>query len=187
MQDLMEGWHDIPAPNAPALHPVTVDIPRTALLVLDLQKTNCNAERRPRCVHTLPGIQKLIAAARSKNMRVVYSLTAKATPADILEEVTPLATDHIVKSSVDKFYNTDLEDYLTQAAIDTVILTGTAAEGAVLHTAAGAAMRGVNIVAPVDGLSSSSLYAEQYTIWHLANSPGTKKRTTLTRIDLISL
>ena len=187
MQDLMESWHDIPAPKAPTLQPVTVDITRTALLVLDLQKTNCSAERRPRCVNTLPGIQQLIAAARSRDMAVVYSLTSKADPEDILEAVAPLTTDHIVKSSVDKFFDTDLEDYLKQAGIDTVIITGTAAEGAVLHTAAGAAMRGFNIVVPVDGLSSSTVYAEQYTISHLANSPGTKKRATLTRINMLTV
>ena len=28
-------------------------------------------------------------------------------------------------------------------------------------------------------------YAEQYTAWHLANSPGTRRQATLTRIDLI--
>jgi nicotinamidase-related amidase len=187
MQDLMENWHDIIAPGAPELKPVTISSSHTALLILDLQKNNCNDERRPRCLNTVPGIRKLIEWARTNSLPVVYSLTTQADPADILEDVAPLPGDHIVKSSVDKFFGTDLGDHLKQADIDTVIIAGTAAEGAVLHTTAGAAMRGFNIVVPVDGLSSSTVYAEQYTVWHLANSPGTKKRTTLTRMKMISM
>jgi hypothetical protein len=128
------------------LKPVTIAPIHTALLILDVQKNNCNDERRPRCVNTVPAIRKLIARARTSSLPVVYSLTTKADPADILEDVAPLASDYIVKSSVDKFFNTDLENYLKQAAIDTVIIVGTAAEGAVLHTAAGAAMREFNII-----------------------------------------
>jgi nicotinamidase-related amidase len=186
MQDLMKSWQEIATPPAPELKPVTIDPAHTALLILDLQKNNCNAERRPRCVEAVPGIQTLITSARNKTIPVVYSLTSKAGPEDILDAVTPLTDEHIVKSSVDKFFGTDLEGHLKEVDIHTVIIVGTAAEGAVLHTTAGAAMRGFNVIVPVDGLSSSSIYAEQYTVWHLANSPGTKKRTTLTCIDMIS-
>jgi nicotinamidase-related amidase len=79
-----------------------------------------------------------------------------------------------------------LGDILQQADVTTVVLIGTAAEGAILHTATGAALRGYNVVVPVDGFSSSSVYAEQYTAWHLVNAPGTKKKTTLTRMDIMS-
>jgi hypothetical protein len=37
----------------------------------------------------------------------------------------------------------------------------------------------------VDGMSAGEAYAEQYTCWHLANSPGTRRRTTLTRTATI--
>ena len=40
---------------------------------------------------------------------------------------------------------------------------------------------------PVDGMSAGEAYAEQYTAWHLANSPGARRRTTLTRISWIEL
>ena len=186
MQDLMESWQEIVAPQAPELKPVTIDPAHTALLVLDLQKNNCHPERRPRCVNAIPKIQTLIESARKNGISVAYSLTSKAGPEDILDAVTPQPSEHIVKSSVDKFFGTDLENYLRKADIQTVIIVGTAAEGAVLHTTAGAAMRGFDAVVPVDGLSSSIIYAEQYTVWHLANSPGTKKRTTLTRMGMIS-
>lgn len=155
-------------------------------MVLDIQNNNCSLGKRPRCVESLKGIRKLIDLARSKKVPVIYTLTSNATAEDIRREVFPLPEEKIVKSSVDKFYGTELAEILQNACVDTVIMVGTAAEGAILHTATGAALRGFGVVVPVDGFSSSQLYAEQYTAWHLANSPGTKNRMTLTRIDMIS-
>jgi nicotinamidase-related amidase len=66
-----------------------------------------------------------------------------------------------------------------------VVIVGTAAEGAVLHTATGAALRGLQVVVPLDGMTSATLYAEQYTAWHLLNAPGTKGKVTLTLFGLI--
>lgn len=63
---------------------------------------------------------------------------------------------------------------------------GTAANGAVLQVSTGASLRGLQVVLPVDGLSDSSLYAEQYTVWHLTNAPTISGRITLTRSDMIS-
>ena len=187
MKTVIDLWEEIEPPPAPTLQPVQLDPRSSALLVLDLQIGNCDSERRPRCVDSLAGIRAFISKARSHKMPVIYSLTSKATAHDIREEVFPQPDEPIVKSSVDKFYHTELEQILKKYNATTVVLIGTAAEGAVVHTAAGAALRGYNVVVPVDGFSSSSVYAEQYTAWHLVNAPGIKKRTTLTRMDLISL
>ncbi len=186
MKTVIDIWDDVEPPPAPPLQPVQLDPQSSALLVLDLQNGNCNADRRPRCVDSLAGIQAFISRARSNKMPVIYSLTSKATADDIRKEVLPQPGEPIVKSSVDKFYNTELGEILNNAGATTVVLIGTAAEGAVVHTAAGAALRGYDVVVPVDGFSSSSVYAEQYTAWHLVNAPGLKKHTTLTRMDLIS-
>ena len=58
---------------------------------------------------------------------------------------------------VDKFLGTDLEKILKDKGIATVIIVGTAAHGAVLYTGSGAAMRGMNVIVPVDGMSSVDL------------------------------
>lgn len=71
--------------------------------------------------------------------------------------------------------------------IRTVIVTGYAANGAVLHTATAAAFRGYDVVVPVDGMSAANPYAEQYTAWHMLNSPGTRNRAVLSKTDLILL
>ena len=101
--------------------------------------------------------------------------------------INALENEPIVKSGVDKFYQTDLEKILTSKDIKQVIIVGTAAQGAVLHTATGAAQRQMEIVIPVDGLSAGEPYAEQYTVWHLANAPGTRRSVTLTKIDWIKI
>ena len=181
---IIDEWEGVSVPPPPELKPVEVDPGTTALLILDIQNQNCNLEKRPRCVATVPGIQKLLKEARSKGMLVVYSVMSQANRDDIREELTPLPEEPVVKASVDKFYGTALEEILQSKGIKTVILVGTAAHGAVLHTTVGAAVRGLEVIVPVDCMSADDPYAEQYTAWHLVNSPGTKKKTTLTRIAL---
>ena len=183
---IVEEWISVEAPPPPELKAVSVDPRSTALLILDIQKGNCSRDRRPRCVASLPRIQDLLTKARDKGMAVVYSLTSSATPADIREEVAPAASEPVVASGVDKFFRTELEDILKGKGIQTVIIVGTSAHGAVLNTATGAALRGFSVIVPVDGMSATQPYAEQYTAWHLANGPGTRRRTTLTRTDLVT-
>jgi len=181
---IIDEWADIKAPEAPKLKPVSVDPKETALLVLDIEKLTCNSERRPRCIASVPKIKSLITKARAKGMPIIYSLTSRGTKETILKEVAPVNGESIVKSSVDKFYGTDLEKILEEKGIKTVIIVGTAANGAVLGTAIGAAMRKLNIIVPVDGMSDN-LYSEQYVAWHLVNAPGTGRFTTLTQISMI--
>lgn len=183
---IIDEWAAVKAPPAPELKPVTVHPETTALLILDIQVGNCNADKRPRCATSVPKIQRLLAKARAAGMAVVYSLTSKATEADILAELAPVAGEPIVKSGVDKFHGTELEAILRGKGVRTVVLVGTSAHGAVLHTATGAACRGFEVIVPVDGMSAAEPYAEQYTSWHLANAPGTRRQTALTRIAQIS-
>ena len=91
-----------------------------------------------------------------------------------------------MSSGPDKFMNTDLDKILKEKGIKTVIVVGTSGEGAVLNTAAGAALRGYKVIVPVDGVSSTNPYAEQYTAWHLTNAPRIGPQVTLTRIDLVA-
>jgi nicotinamidase-related amidase len=81
--------------------------------------------------------------------------------------------------------NTDLEKILRTGGTQTVIAMGTAAHGAVLYTASAAALRGMKVIVPVDGMSANTLYPEQYTAWHLVNAPVVSTNVTLTKLDLI--
>ncbi len=183
--NIVEEWETVKLPAAPKLEEVTLEPSTTALLVLDVQNQNCNAERRPRCVESVPKIADLLGRARRVGAPVVHSLTRSAEPEDIREEVRPMDDEPVVRSGVDKFYGTELENMLKERRVKTVILVGTSSNGAVLHTATGAAARGLGVVVPVDGMSASDAYAEQYTAWHLVNAPGTRRVTRLTTVGAI--
>ena len=179
---IIDEWNTVKAPAPPELKPVTAD-GKTALLLLDFGKQNCGA--RPRCVASMPKVQKMAAEARAKRILVVHSMFGGATKADLL--IAPLDNEAIVTSGANKFLRTELEKILRDAGITTVIVTGTAANGAVLHTAAAAALVGFKVVLPVDAMSAADPYAEQYTAWHLANGPGgIGPNVTVTRIDMVT-
>jgi nicotinamidase-related amidase len=184
-KDVIDEWATVQAPKPPQLKPVTLDPKTTALLVLDIVKQTCNNERRPRCVASVPKIQGLLSQARAKGLSVVHSITTAATPADILKDVTPLEGEPIVKAPADKFFKTDLEKILTDKGIKTVIVVGTAAQGAMLNTSSQAAFRGFKVIVPVEGMSAENTYFEQYTAYHLANAPGVGQQVTLTKIEMI--
>ena len=181
-QTIIDEWNDIKAPAAPTLKPVKVEAKETALLMLDFVKQLCGA--RPRCVASLPKVQQLLTKAREAGVLVVYSLAGQPIT-DTLSEVAARPGEASVTSGPDKFMNTDLDKILKEKGIKTVIVAGTAAEGAVLNTAAGAALRGYKVIMPVDAASSTQPYSEQYTAWHLANSPRVGPQVTLTKIDQI--
>ncbi len=179
-QTVVEEWSSIKTPPAPATKPVSVNVKTAALLMLDFMEQNCG--KRARCIATEPKVKALLTEARAKGMTVAYSLIANTTTADIRKELAPLPNEPWVRASVDKFFNTDLEKILKERGVDTVIIVGTAANGAVLNTATAAAVRGLNVIVPIDGMSGDP-FAEQYTMWHLANAPGVSPRTALTKID----
>ncbi len=54
-----------------------------------------------------------------------------------------------------------------------------------LYTGSHAALIGLNVVVPVDGLSSKDPFAELLTVWQLAHGPGFARQLTMTRSDMI--
>ena len=183
---IIEEWASVKAEPAPELKGVTVDVKTTALLVMDIVKGSCNEQRRPRCVASLAPIAKLMGEARDKGMLVINTTAGSGGVEDILPAVAPKAGETVITGTVaDKFVRTDLEKILKDKGITAVIVVGTSAQGAVLYTASGAALRGIKVIAPVDGSSSESLYAEQAAAWLLSHAPGVAQNVTLTTIDQI--
>jgi nicotinamidase-related amidase len=188
---IIDEWASVKVPPPPELKSVTLDPKTSALLLLDFNGHDeassgpCNKTDRPRCLASIPRIKELLDKARAAGVLVVYSLSSNGAPGDIRPEIAPAAGDPVVKSGPDKFVQTDLRDLLALRGVKTVIVTGTGSEGAVLDTGTDAALHGTNIVVPVDGMSSTELYAEQYVAWHLTHAPGVAAKTTLTRSDMI--
>jgi len=181
--DIVDEWANVKTPAAPELKAVTADPKTTALLMGDLMNPSCG--KRPRCVAALPAMKKLLDEARAAKVAVIYSLPPNTTPADIIPDVAPAADEPSVQSGVDKFFKTNLEQILKDKGIQTVIVVGTSAEGLVTYTGGEAALRGYNVVIPVDGMASVEAFAEQYVAWHMAHVPIISPKVTLTRTGMI--
>ena len=136
---------------------------RPALVNIDL----ANAWTRPDNPFTcdgmdviIPGVQRLLGAARPKAIPVVFTTTAYAVtdgpntdmglwhhkiPVEVLklgtdavaidERIAPEPGEHvIVKKFASAFHGTYLADFLRAAGVDTVIVTGVTMAGCVRHT-----------------------------------------------------
>ncbi len=185
--DLSAEWATIKAPDMPALQKVTADPKTTALLVMDFMKSSCTEQARPRCVATIAPVKKLLDEARAKGVTIIYTVAGNdATMANFLPELAAKPGEPIFAARADKFLNPDLDKTLKEKGIKTVIPVGTAANGAVLYTASGAAYRNYDVLVPVDAMSGASAYSEQITVWQLLNGPGLADRVKLTKTDMIS-
>ena len=167
--DILDDWSAVKAPPLPELKPVTVDPSTTALLILDMMKTNCGA--RPRCVATVPNVKRLHDEARKVGMMIWYSLVGsngQATPVDVIDQgFAPREGEWARQNGPDKFLGSNLEEKLKARGIKTVIVCGTSFQGVGIGTGSGAAQRGYKAIIPIDCLSSEDTYMEQYAAWHL--------------------
>lgn len=183
-----------PAPRLRALSAVAVPAKTTAVLALDLIDPTCG--QRPQCVGSLPKVADLLKRAREAKSPVLYTITT-AQGVSIRSEVAPLSGERLVTGSADKFFGTNLDQNLKNDGVDTVILVGTAAHGAVLYTAFGATLRGYTVVVAEDGISvgPGDELGLSFAKWQVLNQPGlnnpenlplTKGRVTLSRSDVIT-
>jgi nicotinamidase-related amidase len=185
-QTIVDDWAKVQPAPAPVLKPAPVPAKTTALLVMDLLKQSCVADRRPRCVASIPKLKALIATAQAKGVSVIWTIYPGAKPEDILPDVAPQAGTKLVVAPSDKFFRSDLEQMLKDKGITTVIAVGTVAHGAVLYTASEAALRGFKVVVPVEGMSAETLYLEQAVAHILTVAPTISNNVTLTKLDMIS-
>lgn len=196
-QNIVEIWDDVVIPPAPELHSVVIEPETTALLVMGLVNGSCNLERRPRCAATVPAVKRLLDGAREHGVFVMFSVpTGDPKGEDIVAELERRADEALIPPNgpnkflpfdqqFNRFEGFDLDAILREHGVRTVVTVGTQVQTAVLHTAAEAALRGYRVIVPVDGMSGETLYSEQYTAWHLANTQRVMQRVTLTSTELI--
>ena len=186
--DIIKEWATVKPPQVPELKPATIDPKTTVLLILDLMKGNCGV--RPRCGATVPNVKKLLDAARAHNMMVFYTMVGTNPKPEGMVDQSLAPRDGekwVVQGGADKFIGSDLEQWLKDKGVKTVIVTGTSAQGSVVGTSNGAVQRGYRAVVPVDGMSAEDSYNEQYAAWHLykGGPVNLTEKVTLTRSDLI--
>ena len=187
-QGVLDDWASVKMPPAPALKPASIDPKTTALLLFDFTTQTCSQERRPRCAASMPKMKKLLEDARARGMFVVYSVALPNTgEKDMMPEIAPKAGEPILPPlGPDKFLNSDFEKMLKDKGVQTIILNGTAAQSTVLHTGGAAALRGFNVVVPIEGMSSNEAFPELYTAYHLTTAARIDAKVTLTRVDMIT-
>jgi nicotinamidase-related amidase len=183
--DILQEWDTIKAPPPPPIKPVTLDPAKTVLISMDFNQRNCISAQRSRCAFVLPRVKTLIAAARAKGMMVVHTYTPNMQKSDIVKDVAPVEGELVLQVRGDKFFGNELENILKAKGITTALLVGTSANGAVLFTAIGASQRGFKAVVPIDTMPADTAYQEQLAIWEIANGPGVREDSTLTKTDML--
>jgi nicotinamidase-related amidase len=181
-------------PALPAPASVALDARTTGLLILDINSAVC--QPNPACTGTVPAIVSLMNKARAATVPVFYSSTGTpAGPSPMLPQVAPQAGEPVVVSRANKFADTDLENILKQRNLRTLVIVGSAANGAVLYSSFHANYKGFTVVVAEDGLSSPAPISTQVAKYQLLNQPGftnatntplTEQRVTLSRGDLIT-
>lgn len=162
----------------------SVDVDRTAVLVIDMQNDFVEEGAPlefPEGRGVIPAIQKVLDAARSRGMAVIYAahvhrpggadmgghrdlyppvaageaLVDGERGAEIHPALAPRPDEPVIKKHrYNSFYATDLEIILRGLGVQTVVLTGMTTECCVLGTARGALERGFRSLVVSDACAS---------------------------------
>ncbi len=145
----------------------------SALVVIDVQNDFANPSGKlyaKGAEKVIQPIKKLLAKARSAGATIIFTqdwhikgdpefeiwgehTLANTWGAEIVDELKPEKTDIIIrKPSYDAFYSTSLDHVLRARKIKKLILTGLLGNVCVLCTAVGAAVRGYQLVIPIDAV-----------------------------------
>ncbi|MDR2672483.1 MAG: cysteine hydrolase [Coriobacteriales bacterium] len=146
----------------------------TAIIVVDMLNDfvtgSLACERAQRII---PPLSRLLSAARTSGIRVIYSNDshipgidhelelwgehgmANTPGAEVISELEPTEVDYLVpKRRYSGFFQTSMQLLLTELGIKTVIICGLHAHMCVRHTTADAYQWGYAIIVPTDGVDS---------------------------------
>jgi nicotinamidase-related amidase len=151
--------------GVPPLQPpvaVTVDPKTTALLVLDYgfcyRIVGCNA--------SIPAVQNILKNARAAGALVIYTNVP-------VKELANQSGEAVITNAVgpEKYLNTSLAAMLQSKGIKNLVITGIAANGALLYTGQESCVKRYNVVIPSDTVVGSD-YVVNYVQWQFLNAPG---------------
>jgi len=185
----------------------TLDLARTALVLIDLQNSNVKRTLAPYSAEQTVGNCVLLAQEmRSRGAMVVYVRVllnelpvpladapmrppgAAAPPYDaseLAEMAGVEATDLVVaKRQWGAFYGTELDQLLRRRGIDTLLLGGIATNFGVESTARAAFDRSYKLVFAEDAMSSMDAEAHHFACTHIFPKMG-RVRSTRAVIDML--
>jgi Isochorismatase family len=182
--DIVDEWDAVKPPPKPELKPVTLNPSTTALLILDLTKRG-GCGTRPRCAASVPSVKRLQDAARAAGAMLWYTL---GSPDEAIDPaIQPKEGEYQGLGGPDKFTGSNLDDKLKARGIKTVIICGSSFQGVGIGTGTDAAIRGYDVIVPIDCLSSEDLYDEQYSAWHMFKGGPAQltRKVTMTRSTMV--
>jgi len=166
----------VSVPKVAVVDKVVLPADKTAVVVVDMQNDFAHPNGRlysPSSREIIPRIAKLLAKAREKRVRVVYTQDTHY-PDDPVE--FPIWGPHVVKGSwgwqivdelkpgegdiviekmrYDAFFGTPLDHILRMYGVRHLVVTGTVANICVLHTVASARLRLYDVVVPIDAIAA---------------------------------
>jgi hypothetical protein len=189
--DIIDEWAKVVPPPVPELKAVALNGATTAVIIGDMNQVSCG--QNPRCAATVPIIKQIADKGRAAGAMFWYSVAGGADePKDMLDPgFNPRSESEAEPvNGPDKFRGSHLEEKLKARNIKTAIVCGHSFQGVGIGTATGLALRGFEVVIPVDCLSSNNpypTYLEQYSVWHLYKSGnGVAPHVTITRSSMIT-
>ena len=174
----------------PEPKPITVDVRKTALLVLDGSQ-RWSDPKQP-CHTLVPGMVTFLERARKAGIPVIYSISAQSKGKPQGEVCSALgrrpSEPVIYPDGFDKFTSGELQNYLKLYDVDTLIITGYRSNISVLNTATKATRElKYKVIIPIDGMAAKTEYEQEYTLFHFTVLPSQAARlfrfTTLAMID----
>ena len=165
---------------------VRLTVDETAVIVVDMQNDFVKPDGNlvvEDASKTVPAIKSLLASARERGVRIAYTQDTafEGDPEfdiwpehcirgtwgrEFVEELAPEPDDLVCpKNRYDGFYGTWLDHFLTRVwKVKNVVIVGTVANICVLHTAASAGLRWLNVVMPADGISALNRFDQAMTL-----------------------
>lgn len=148
---------------------------KRAILVIDMINDFVTGKfENERAKKIIPNIKKIIGAAKSKGVPVIYACDshqegdpefsvwdphaiAGTKGAEVVPELEPEKDDEILeKTKFSAFFDTGLDEILNELGVESLVLTGVLTEICIQHTAADAFYRDYELTIPEDGVESTS-------------------------------
>lgn len=167
------------------MRPVSLDPSTTALLVLDLS-TRCD-DPAQNCNKLVPVLRPFVDRARASGVFTMFTVSAtgqEVGPSDVWQGFAPRPGDLVLApDSFNKFEDQRFGDELAQRGIQTLIITGSSTNVAVLYTATfGARDYLYSVVLPEDGMNATTQYEQDYALYQLTRLPQVAANFTFTTL-----
>lgn len=162
---------------------IKLDPKLTAVLFLDFTDTITSLHKSSQ--EAISQAKKLLNVSRKANATIIFSTTL-AQNTQIIPELSPESNELIISAKADKFYKTNLEDYLGSKNIKYLVLVGGSYNGAILYTTFSACLRDFTVIILEDCVFTDDDYALQYSKYQILNQPGFVNRVTIAQLSNFS-